>query len=158
MDISKSHYLYPSAMFASRRPSLVSTILGSCVAVCLWDNKLEFGGINHFMLPLWNGQGLPSPKYGNIANIKLMQRMVSLGSDPENLIAKIFGGGEILISNNDQFHVGSRNIQIALDMLEDANIPVIGKSIGGVSGRKIIFNTHTGMVRQSLILKENCEV
>ena len=158
MDISKSHYLYPSAMFASRRPSLVSTILGSCVAVCLWDNKLEFGGINHFMLPLWNGQGLPSPKYGNIANIKLMQRMVSLGSDPENLIAKIFGGGEILISNNDQFHVGSRNIQIALDMLKDANIPVIGKSIGGVSGRKIIFNTHTGMVRQSLILKKNCEV
>ena len=158
MDISKSHYLYPSAMFASRRPSLVSTILGSCVAVCLWDNKLEFGGINHFMLPLWNGQGLPSPKYGNIANIKLMQRMVSLGSDPENLNAKIFGGGEILISNNDQFHVGNRNIQIALDMLKDANIPVIGKSIGGVSGRKIIFNTHTGMVRQSLILKNNCEV
>ena len=156
MIISQSHFLYPAAMFASRRPSLVSTILGSCVAVCLWDRKLEFGGINHYMLPLWNGQGLPSPKYGNIANTKLIQRMISLGSDPENLIAKIFGGGEILLSNNDQFHVGIRNIQIALDMLKDENIPVVGKSVGGDSGRKIQFNTQTGMIRQSLIVKDKC--
>ena len=105
------------------------------------------------MLPLWNGQGLPSPKYGNIANTKLIQKMVSLGSDPENLVAKIVGGAEILLSNNDQFHVGTRNIQIALDMLKDMNIPVIGQSVGGVSGRKIQFNTHTGMIKQSLILK-----
>lgn len=156
MDISQAHYLYPSTMFASRRPTMVSTILGSCVAICYWDRKLEFGGINHYMMPLWNGEGLASPRYGNIANTKLMQRMITLGSNSKNLIAKVFGGAEILLQNNDQFHIGSRNIQIALDMLEDANIPVIGKSVGGVSGRKIVFNTHSGLVKQSLILNMNC--
>ncbi|HEX2974864.1 MAG TPA: chemotaxis protein CheD, partial [Bacteroidales bacterium] len=58
-----SHFLYPSTLFVSREPVIVNTILGSCVAVCLYDTLLKYGGINHYMLPLWNGQGLASPKF-----------------------------------------------------------------------------------------------
>ena len=61
MDISR-FFLYPAALFVNKRPHQVTTILGSCVAVCLYDAKLRQGGINHFMLPFWNGQGLASPK------------------------------------------------------------------------------------------------
>lgn len=154
----QSHFLYPAAIYASRKPTLVTTILGSCVSVCLWDSKLGYGGINHYMLPLWNGQGLPSPKYGNIAIERLIDRMIFLGSDPADLGAKIFGGGEILITKSDQFYVGNRNIQIALEMIKDAGIPVLGRSLGGRSGRKIIFDTVTGMVRQNLIIKNNCKI
>ena len=71
-----SHFLYPSALFASREPYIVNTILGSCVAVCLYDVKLQIGGINHYMLPFWNGQGLASPKFGNIAISKLLEKMI----------------------------------------------------------------------------------
>ena len=63
----QKHYLYPSALFAERTPFLVDTILGSCVAVCLYDEHKKIGGINHYMLPLWNGDGLATPKFGNIA-------------------------------------------------------------------------------------------
>src|SRR5258708_2971389 len=86
------HYLLPSPIFSAREPYIVDTILGSCVAVCLYDVKLKFGGMNHYMLPLWNGEGLASPKYGNIANDKLFERMLRLGSSKQNLVAKVFGG------------------------------------------------------------------
>ena len=69
------HYLYPSALFAEKEQYMVDTILGSCVAVCLFDTKLKIGGINHYMLPLWNGNGLASPKFGNIATEKLIEKI-----------------------------------------------------------------------------------
>ena len=61
------HYLYPSALFVKKEGHMVTTVLGSCVAVCLYDKVMGIGGINHYMLPFWNGNELASPKYGNIA-------------------------------------------------------------------------------------------
>jgi len=150
------HYLYPAALYASKEQVVVNTILGSCVAVCFWDNKLEIGGINHFMLPLWNGQGIPSPKYGNIAIEKLLEKMLSLGSVKANIKAKVFGGGEILETNYDQFQIGDRNIQIAIETLREMGIPIVGQSVGGKLGRKILFDTKTGVVQQKYIQKVMC--
>lgn len=147
------HFLYPAALFASKTPHRVSTILGSCVAVCLYDPVLRIGGINHFMLPLWNGQGLASPKYGNIAIERLVEKMLLMGSNRANLQAKVFGGGEVIETNITQFHIGDRNIKIALDMLNEYKIPIIAKSIGGKLGRKIEFNTETGEVKHRFIEK-----
>ena len=151
MDNYGTHFLYPAALFASKDPHRINTILGSCVAVCLWDPMLKIGGINHYMLPLWNGQGLASPKYGNIAIEKLLEKMKSFGSNQRNLKAKVFGGGEVIETNISQFHIGERNIQIAFEMLDEYKIPVLGKSVGGKQGRKIQFDTFTGEVKQKLI-------
>lgn len=150
----QTHFLYPAALHVSKGPCVVTTILGSCVAVCLYDPVTKIGGINHFMLPLWNGQGLASPKYGNIAIERLVEKMQSLGCNKKNLIAKVFGGGEVLESNIQQFFIGERNIKIALEMLDELNVPVMGKSVGGKLGRKILFNTETGEVRQKFIQKQ----
>ena len=150
-----THFLYPAAMFASRTPHMVTTILGSCVAVCLYDPQIRVGGINHFMLPLWNGQGLASPKYGNIAIEKLLDKMVSLGCNRSNLQAKIFGGGEVIETNITQFNIGARNIKLAYQALEDLKIPIIGQSVGGKLGRKILFNTETFEIKQKFIQKSN---
>jgi len=147
------HFLYPAALFASKTPHLVTTILGSCVAVCLYDPVLRIGGINHFMLPLWNGQGLASPKYGNIAIEKLVEKMISLGCDQSRLQAKVFGGGEVIDSHITSFNIGARNIRLAYDMLEEYKIPIIGQSVGGNLGRKILFNTETFEVKQKFIQK-----
>ena len=76
----KSHYLYPGELFVHREPHVVSTVLGSCISVCLWDPERRLGGINHFLLPLWNGEGLPTPKYGNIAISRLIEKMEALGA------------------------------------------------------------------------------
>ena len=153
MDNYQQHFLYPSTLYASNTPTLVTTILGSCVAVCLFDPVLKVGGINHFMLPLWNGHGLPSPKYGNIATEKLAEKLYLLGSKKSNLIAKVFGGGEIIDNSTKQFNIGERNIIIAFEMLEVLKIPVVAKSVSGKLGRKILFDTSTGEVRHRFIDK-----
>ncbi len=138
-------------MFASAQPAEVTTILGSCVAVCLWDRYLGIGGINHYMLPTWNGMELASPKYGNIAIERLTEKMLQLGCKKNNLVAKVFGGGEVITVTSSSMHIGERNIMVAEEMLQEQNIPIIGRSTGGKNGRKIIFNTHTGAVLQCYI-------
>ena len=138
-------------MFASAQPAEVTTILGSCVAVCLWDRYLGIGGINHYMLPTWNGMELASPKYGNIAIERLTEKMLQLGCKKNNLVAKVFGGGEVITVTSSSMHIGERNIMVAEEMLQEKNIPIIGRSTGGKNGRKIIFNTHTGEVLQCYI-------
>ncbi len=147
------HFLYPAELYISKTPYQINTILGSCVAVCLFDPVTLIGGMNHFMLPYWNGQGLASPKYGNIAIEKLVDKMISLGCNKNNLKAKIFGGGEVIETQVVQFHIGLRNIEVAKQILEEKKIPIIASSVGGKLGRKIEFITSTGEVRQKYVQK-----
>lgn len=113
--------------------------------------------MNHFMLPLWNGEGLESPKYGNIAIDLLIQRMISLGSHTRNLKAKIFGGASQFEGTTNIMMVGERNIQLAESMLENYRIPVVARSLGGTQGRKIVFNTFTGQVMMKYIVKQEAK-
>jgi len=156
----KQHFLYPAALFASEEHYVINTILGSCVAVCLYDINLKIGGINHYMLPFWNGQGLASPKYGNIAISRLYEKMLSMGSRKINMRAKVFGGGNIIESGLELFQIGERNIAIAMETLNEMQIPVVSSSVGGKLGRKIQFDNLTGEVRQKMIekAKTQCEV
>lgn len=157
MKENNVHFLYPAGLFVSRSGQLISTVLGSCVAVCLWDRILKYGGMNHFMLPLWNGKGLASPKYGNIAIEKLYEKMIKMGCNKYNLKAKVFGGGDVISSDNNVFQIGKRNIIIAEEVLEELKIPVISSSTGGEKGRKILFNTATGEVIHRYVQKQSLE-
>lgn len=144
-------FLYPSALFASRKPHQVTTILGSCVAICMWDKKNRIGGINHYMLPLWNGKGLASPKYGNIAVNKLLSKLENLGANKNDIIAKVFGGGEVISTQKSNMNIGERNIAVAKEILKEYKIPIISSSVGGKNGRKIIFYTESGDVMHRFI-------
>ena len=132
-------------LFADRAPHQVQTILGSCVSVCLYDTQLKFGGINHYMMPWWNGKDMASPKYGDIAIDLLLEKMISLGSIKQNLVAKVFGGANQHVFQN-RFDVGARNVSLAKDMLKTHSISITGESVGGDRGRKIIYHTESGHV------------
>ena len=147
-------YLYPAAMEVPQTPKRVHTILGSCIAVCLFDKVKKTGGINHYMLPYWNGTGLATPKYGNIAIEKLVSHMVAKGSKQEHLIAKIFGGAAVLDATLPSFNIGQRNIEVAKELIEKYKIPLVAQSTGGKNGRKIIFNTSTGEIVHRFIKSE----
>jgi len=153
LQTPKTYYLYPSNIFSSRELYHITTLLGSCVAVCLYDRRQQFGGMNHFMLPLWNGNGLASPKYGNIAILQLVQKMESLGSNRNDMVAKVFGGASVLDISTDLFNVGERNADQAVSELNALKINIVASSIKGDMARKIIFNTFTGEVRQKYIEK-----
>ena len=124
----------------------VTTVLGSCVSVCLWDPAARVGGINHYLLPRWNGDGLRTPKYGNIAIPMLVEKLLEAGCSRASLKAKVFGGGSVLENSSGLLNVGERNIHFAESALDEARIPVIGKDVGGTSGRKLLFVTGTGDV------------
>lgn len=145
-DGIKQHYLLIGNIFAHQEEHIVTTILGSCVSVCLWDSTMHIGGINHYMLPLWNGEGLPCPRYGNIAVMKLIEKMLNLGSQKKDLLAKIFGGGDLINSASGLLNIGERNIILASDILKAEKIPIFSCDVGGKKGRKIVFNTSTGSV------------
>lgn len=103
------------------------------------------------MLPLWNGEGLETPRYGNVAIPKLIDEMIRRGSVKEDLVAKIFGGGKLLGESVSLFHIGERNISVAYRLLTESGVSVIAASTGGNKGRKILFNTQTGEVLQQYI-------
>jgi chemotaxis protein CheD len=144
------HFLYPSSLFVSTTRHLITTILGSCVGICLYNEKLKFGGMNHYMLALWNGNCLASPRFGNIANEKLLAELTRQGSTRMHLVAKVFGGANQTTSYND---VGLRNVEVAFEFLDRMEIPVLAQHVGGETGRKIIFDTYTGEVRMKLVQK-----
>lgn len=140
------HFLFPGTIFAKPLKYQISTILGSCVAVCLWDHVVRRGGMNHLILPLWNGEGLATPKYGNIAMETLLSKVLSMGCRRECLVAKVFGGASVSGTSFEVFMIGDRNITLAFEMLEEFRIPVVAKDVGGRVGRKIIMNSETGVV------------
>jgi chemotaxis protein CheD len=139
------HFLFPSTLFASTCPHRVLTILGSCIAVCLHDPVRGVGGINHYMLPWWDGKDMPSPKFGNVAIERLVEKMLGMGCRIENLSAKIFGGAN-QHALGEGVDISVRNTQIARRLLTEYRIPIIAESVGGYTGRKIIFQTNTSRV------------
>jgi len=143
-DISE-YFLFPSTLFAARGPHRVQTILGSCIGVCLFDCRMKFGGINHYMMPWWNGRDLPSPKYGDVAIDRLIEKMVALGGSERDMVAKIFGGANQLTFRKG-FDIGEQNVSLARDLLKKHEIKIVGENVGGDRGRKIVFHTDTGQV------------
>lgn len=140
------HFLFPGTIFAEPAEYQISTVLGSCVAVCLWDNVVRRGGMNHMMLPFWNGEGLATPKYGNIAMERLLAKVLAIGCRREHMVAKVFGGANVSGTGLEVFMIGDRNISLAFEMLEEFRIPVAARDVGGRVGRKIIMNSSTGVV------------
>lgn len=111
--------------------------------------------MNHYMLPLWNGEGLASPKYGNVAIELLIDKMLKLGCRKKNISAKIFGGASVIRTSYDLYNIGERNIQIAEDVLERENIKIVASSVGGKLGRKILMDTQSFRVKQKYVERKH---
>jgi len=138
-------YLFPGEVHCAPEPAIVTTILGSCVAVCLWDAALHVGGINHFVLPEAR-RGQSDARYGDIAIETLMGSLSGLGGEPRHWRAKVFGGAAVLPLDGRDDTVGRRNVALALDTLRRHRVPVLARSTGGRHGRMIRLHTETGAV------------
>ncbi|MDQ1245462.1 MAG: chemotaxis protein CheD [Campylobacterota bacterium] len=151
-----TNFIHVGQIYADNGPIQISTVLGSCVAVCLYDKKLGIGGMNHYLLPFWNGNGLQSLKFGNISIPKLIEAMLEKGAKISNIEAKIFGGAAINISCcNGAMMVGEKNILVAKEILNDYKIKIVAEDVGGSDGRKIQFNLENGKVLLKYTIKSN---
>jgi chemotaxis protein CheD len=138
-------FLYPATMFCTAAPTVVTTVLGSCVAVSLTDRRRGISGLNHYLLPSAE-RGVPSLRHGETAIPLLFDEMLRLGCRPEDIEAKIFGGAAVLPVGNPEGAVGSRNIAVALDSLRALGIEVVARRTGGKSGMLMRLFTATGEV------------
>jgi chemotaxis protein CheD len=138
-------FLPPGGICCRSEPSVISTILGSCVAVCVWDREQANGGMNHFLLPRSNHSPI-SPRYGDVAVDRLLAQMEQLGCQMENLQAKVFGGAAVLPYGAHADTVGAQNVAVALEILQSLGIPVIARRTGGQCGLFIRFHTADGRV------------
>lgn len=132
----------PGEYFVTGEDVLVMTVLGSCIAACIWDNKARLGGMNHFMLP--EGED-GSGRYGSYAMELLLNEMFKMGARRETMQAKIFGGGAVM-AGFTTMNVGERNTQFVLDYLAAERIPVVSQDVLDVHPRKVCFFPVTGKV------------
>jgi chemotaxis protein CheD len=136
-----SVYLHPGQIFTASHAVLVSTVLGSCVAVCLWDPVAQVGGMNHFLLP--SGKGA---RYGNAAMEQLLDDMTRRGAFVARVVAKVFGGACVIErSPGAPMTIGARNVEVARQRLAASFIPIRAEQTGGRRGRKVLFHTGSGL-------------
>ncbi|HUX49482.1 MAG TPA: chemotaxis protein CheD [Spirochaetia bacterium] len=138
--------LHPGEHLVTNDDVIIATILGSCVGVAMWDRVREIGGLNHFMLPGSINRKeyylSDSGKYGMYAMELLVNDFVKGGSQRQDLVAKVFGGGSVIRNTGGlpaSRAIPDSNIDFAFAYLETEGIPVQRSDVGGNYGRKIIY-------------------
>lgn len=136
---------------AVKAPTSLTTIgLGSCVGICLYDNKVKVIGMAHAMLPdstkIINNEN--KAKFVDTSITKLIDEMTKLGASKGRMVAKLAGGAQMFsyTSSNESMRIGDRNIEAAIMHLQKLGIPILAKDVGLNYGRTIVFNSENGMV------------
>jgi two-component system chemotaxis response regulator CheB len=140
-------YLLPGKFFASREPTEITTILGSCVAIAIFDPGTRIGGMNHFLLPGSETAEHQTARYGVFATRNLVKDILRLGANPKTLSAKIYGGASVLGEMSGALDVGRKNIELAEKELKALGIPIIDRHLGGESGCRVVMNTEDFSVK-----------
>jgi chemotaxis protein CheD len=127
---------------------VIGTILGSCVAACLWDPEARIGGMNHIVLPEGTGSSNTIDRHGASDMERLINALQREGAARGRLRAKAFGGANMIAGLPD---IGKRNVEFLMAFLTREGIPVDGSSLGGNQARMIRFWPHSGRARQRLV-------
>lgn len=141
--------IHIGAVYATAEPTVVKTLLGSCVAVCLFDPLVRIGGMNHFMLPnpvAGRDDRLDTARFGVHAMDCLVGALQKLGASRRRLRAKVFGGGDVLKIGGSGASVAERNIAFIDEFLRTECLPVVARDVGGELTRDLRFHTDTGKV------------
>ena len=133
-------FLLPGEYIISKKPHDVTTLLGSCVAVCLYNPYKKFGGMNHYMLPS-SSSNERSAKYGNYS-INTLIRMLERGAGSlSGAEAMVFGGANVVGAIRSATNIGEKNVELAKSILSEYRIPITKIQVGGNTGLKIHYRT-----------------
>ncbi len=130
---------------ASKDPEVaISTLLGSCVAVCLWEPMAKVGGMNHILLTRHRAMPDQNDQAGIHAMETLINAVMKLGGKRTRLLAKVFGGAQMVPGLSV---IGTTNAQFTINYLRCERILVVGQSLGGRDARQVMFSPTTGAAR-----------
>lgn len=151
--------ILPGEFYVSAHGELITTTLGSCIAACIRDPLTGIGGMNHFMLPSSEREGLEkwkntpvsaSARYGNVAMERLINIIIANGGKRKNLEIKIFGGGNILKTKTD---IGIQNINFVRKYIIEEGFTTEAEDLGGVYPRKVMYFPSSGRVKVKKLYK-----
>jgi len=138
-------YLHPGHMHVAFGQYAIKTVLGSCIAVCIWDDRAQAGGMVHYLLPEGRIVEGNTGKYGSLAIPALIRAVRALGGTEEKMRAKVFGGAGMLPRLGKRANdLGDSNARMAWKMLAADNVVVVAKDVGGTRGRRLVFNVDDG--------------
>lgn len=140
-------------LIIAKDPTVICTVLGSCVSVCLFSEIAKGGGIIHYALPQLPETTTDNPlRYGDYAIEKLIEQTCQyLKVQSPQLKAKIVGGANNIASEHPSQMVGSENVKMAKKLLAKYQIPIVGEDVGGSHGRKILFHVQTGRLQVAFV-------
>ena len=144
--VVKEVTLHLGDVHVAHEPALVKTLLGSCIAVCLYDPLRRVGGMNHFMLPRGREDDGACPRFGVPAMEALIGALIDLGGSPRRFAAKVFGGAHVLDIEGSAAGVPQQNIAFVRGFLAAGGIPIVAEDVGGNAARHVHFETATGRV------------
>lgn len=143
-----STYIAQGEQAVGTRPDdIITTTLGSCVAVCLWDSVRLLGGMNHILLPD-SGDWSRVNNFGGSAMDRLVNALLKNGAQRQDLRAKVFGGAAMIAGLSD---VGERNAAFVRDYLKREGIPCDAESTGGEAARQVKYWPHDGRAQQRFV-------
>jgi chemotaxis protein CheD len=145
-------FLQPGETFLAREPTVIATILGSCVGVTFWCGRLGIGALCHSMLPRCPAGRLSIAtgcRYVDFCIRHLARQFDLIGAARSEVEVKVFGGADVLVVDNPRARptVGRLNFEAAIEVLRDEGYAVTASSVGDTFGRKIRFDTGSGEVR-----------
>lgn len=129
---------------------VITTVLGSCISVCLFDEELAIGGINHFMLPQKDSdEDVDRPlRYGLFAMEQMLNQFIKKGIAKESLQVKVIGGARMM---GNMSHIGQLNSDFIMQYITEEKLNVVAEDLGGDQGRKLAFFPKTGRLLVSKI-------
>ena len=127
---------------------VMSTVLGSCVAACIYDPDVGIGGLNHFLLPGDSRGGSAELKYGSMAMELLINELLKAGARRSGMKVKLYGGARISAGLSD---IGAKNIEFARNYVRREGFRVVDESLGGTQARRIHFRAVSGDVKLNLV-------
>ncbi len=139
-----THVKQGEVAISAEPAAVLATVLGSCVAACLYDPVARIGGMNHFLLPQAGADDTRARLYGAHLMELLVNELLHLGARKERLVAKLFGGARVVSGLS---RVGAANIAFARQFFEDERVPLISESVGGRRGLHLRFRPATGVAR-----------
>ena len=145
-------FLHPGEMVLAVEPTVAVTVLGSCISITLFHQKLRVGALCHAVLP--QGNETTPGKFVNQAVNHMIGQFAALKIQPHELVAKLFGGADMFNHVATEWSnrgVGAQNIREAVKSLRTVGLEAIASDIGGNQGRKLVFYTHTGEVFIKLV-------
>ena len=149
--------ILPGEYYVTTADEVISTVLGSCVAACIWDPEARIGGMNHFMIPSASRteSGAPTDetaRYGLFAMEYLINTILKHGGERSRLQTKIVGGGHVMAIATD---IGQRNIDFVRRYLAAEGLPLAGECVGGPHPMKAVFHPVDGRAQVLAIKSRN---